>query len=397
MLQMANWSPGLVGEVLSYEDLQTLLPAWEDLCQRSVEDNVYYSPRYASALLESVEADGKVAFAVVRDGEKLLALLPFTSRKFAIPLLEPAASAWQSKYTFSCMPLLDKDRKQRAATALLNVLASEREGEWILPTVNTTGGACQALIAALEERDLPWAILNQFQRAKLEAGRTFDEHMQFNVSSKRRRELARNRRGLEALGKVAHEIHYCGEGLERAVAAFLEIEASGWKGRRGTALACNAATRQFAIRAFAASQDDSSCRADVLTLDGKPIAVGLTTFAGQTGFTVKCTYDEAYRRYGAGLLLEIEVIRSFLSGRWASHLDAATAGAHVIDNLWPGRVVVGDLMFSLSPRYAELKLSALRIAEQAKRSAKEELKCRLGTLAAFVKGNRNVTACIRPQ
>jgi hypothetical protein len=38
-------------------------------------------------------------------------------------------------------------------------------------------------------------------------------------------------------------------------------------------------------------------------------------FAGGTGFTVKCTYDEAYRSYSAGMLLETEVIRSFVAER----------------------------------------------------------------------------------
>ena len=40
-------------EVLARDALPTLVPAWQDLCARSVEDNVYYSPRYAQALLQS--------------------------------------------------------------------------------------------------------------------------------------------------------------------------------------------------------------------------------------------------------------------------------------------------------------------------------------------------------
>jgi hypothetical protein len=194
------------------------------------------------------------------------------------------------------------------------------------------------------------------------------------VSSNRRKGLARNRRRLEELGKVGHECHCFGEGLDRAVSAFLKIEAGGWKGKQGTALACDEKTRKFALDAFTGDEANSICRADVLTLNRAPIAVSLIALAGRTGFTVKGCYDEAYRSYSAGLLLEIEVIHGFLSGNWASRLDSATAGTHVIDSLWQGRIDVADLIFSLSPRYPELRLSALQISDRTRMSIKVGIK-----------------------
>jgi CelD/BcsL family acetyltransferase involved in cellulose biosynthesis len=373
-LQVPASDPRLRGEVLGRDALPTLLPAWEDLCGRSVEDNVYYAPRYARALLDSVEIDENVAIAVVWDDSRLVALLPFTTPKFTIPVLRPAGCAWQSKYTFSCTPVLDRAVKTEAADALLNALGSASEGEWIIPTVNTEGEACRSLVEALARRGAPWVFVNHFHRAILETGSTFDQHMNAHVRSHRRKGLARNRRRLEELGKVEHESHSFGAGLERAVSAFLDIEANGWKGKRGTALACDEKTRQFATQAFTGERDNSICRADVLTLDGAPIAVSLVAFAGRTGFTVKCCYDESYRGYSPGLLLEIEVIRSFLSGDWASRLDSATSGTHVLDSLWPGRIEVADLMFSLSSRHPELRLSALQVSKGMSSNVRAALK-----------------------
>src|SRR5436305_15205918 len=123
-LELPGNEPRLSGEVLARDALPTLVPAWQDLCARSVEDNVYYSPRYAQALLQSVEGRRHVRFAVVWDRSSLAALLPFTSPRSAVPLLRAAGRAWQSKYTVSCTPLLDTKLKTDAADALLNVLAS---------------------------------------------------------------------------------------------------------------------------------------------------------------------------------------------------------------------------------------------------------------------------------
>jgi hypothetical protein len=112
----------------------------------------------------------------------------------------------------------------------------------------------------------------------------------------------------------------------------------------------------------------------VLTLDSVPIAVSLIALAGNTGFAVKSCYDEAYRSFGVGVLLEVEVIRSFLSGNWARRLDSATAGAHVLDSLWPGRTEVADLIFALSPHYAQLRVGALGALERLRREIKEAVK-----------------------
>jgi CelD/BcsL family acetyltransferase involved in cellulose biosynthesis len=370
----SDWKFRLRGEILGRDALPRLLPAWDDLCGRSAEDNVYYAPRYAQALLESVERHANIGFAVVWDEKKLAAILPFTSSKLAIPCLQPAARAWQSKYTFSCMPVLDAGRKTEAAAALVEVLASIRRGEWIIPRVNIDGEACRAMIAALEERGSPWVFSDRFERAVLDAGGTFDEHMKRHVSSNRRKGLARNRRRLEELGKVEHQSHRSGAGLDQAVSAFLRIEASGWKGKQGTALACADETRIFALKAFTGDDANSICRADVLTLDSTPIAVSLIALAGRTGFAVKGCYDEAYRGYGAGLLLEAEVMRGFLSEGYASRLDSATDGTHVLDSLWPGRIEVADLMFSFAPRFPRSRLSMLRRSNMAKHRVKAGLK-----------------------
>jgi CelD/BcsL family acetyltransferase involved in cellulose biosynthesis len=374
MLQDPRFQLRLTGEVLGPGDMLGRISAWSDLCDRAVEDNVYYSPRFAAALLKSVESRTELRFAVVWDGPYLVAMLPFTSSRFAVPMVRPAARAWQSKYTYSCTPLLDRTCKAEAASALLNLMAGARGGDWVIPTLNVHGEACHALLDAIEREAFPWLFANDFQRASLSPGNTFEQHMQVRVSAKRRKDIARNRRGLEKLGRVEH--HWCwgGEDLDRAVAAFLQIEKKGWKGQLGTALASSKATRQFALSAFTGSAEESICRADVLTLDDVPVAVSLTVFAGATGFTVKGAYDEAYRKHSAGLLLEVEVIRSFLSDRWAERLDSGTDGSHLIDSLWAEKVEVADLMFAVSPRWPGMRRAGLRVCNQAHQSMRSETK-----------------------
>ena len=353
--------------------LPSLIPPWKDLAGRSIEDNVYYTPHYALALIETVARHASVKILTIWNDGALVALLPVKRRTMSLPGLVPLGHAWQTLFTFSCTPLIDRQQPALSASALLDGLAGLGPGEWVFPQMNVEGPAFCALTEALDKRAVPWLKLNAFQRASLNSGQSFESHMQDHLSSKRRRELARNRRRLEERGQVTIESHQSGPGLAKAVDAFLRLEAGGWKGKRGTALSCREDTREFALKAFN-SEENKVCRADLLLLDGTPIAAGIIVFAGSTGFTVKNAYDESYAAFSAGLLLEVEVLKSFLAEPWADRLDSATSGSHVIDGLWPGRIEVADLAFSFSSAAPRLRLFTYARSTLAMSKAKSALK-----------------------
>lgn len=364
---------GHTAQLIESTQIRDILEEWQALAEHAAESNVYYAPHYARALLETVDRSARITFVTIWQKNKLVALLPVTRQKLPIPDLRAAGAAWTSPYTYSCTPLIDRGRPAEAAAALLDGLAALRAGNWVISQINLGGPVYRALTEALDLRGAPWRTYGTFERAFVSAGASFESHMKEHVAAKRRRELARNRRRLEEAGAVAHECHTCGPGLARAVEAFLRIEASGWKGQRTTALACQQSTREFATLAFRSSPQ-ARCRADLLLLDGQPIAAGLIALSGDTGFTVKCAYDERYASCSAGLLLEVEVLKSFLTDGWAGKLDAATNGKHVIDLLWPGRTRVGTLAMSFSQIAPAFRLSALETAHGARSKAKSWIK-----------------------
>lgn len=368
---------GLDVSVKSLLEMRHLIEEWEDLCKRSLEDVVYYKPTYALALLETVSKGDHVRFVVVQDDQVLMAIFPVVLARLPIPAIRAAGSAWMSDYTYSTIPLIDRTYPKESADAIIDGLLTLRKGEWLVPASNIDGPCCKVLTSAMGRRGIPWSITGQFERASISKGKTFEDFISVCINPKRRRELERCRRRLDELGEVRHETHTSGEGLGQAVQAFLDLEASGWKGKQGTALASNPATRDFALAAFASTDKSLRRRFDLLLLNGKPIAAGAIVFCGDTGFTIKGGYDENYSKYSAGLLLEVEVIKSFLSGTWAKRLDAATAGDHVIDQLWPDRVPVGNLVFSTSSFASSVRLSIFVHLLQLRLWAKQWLKQKL--------------------
>ncbi|HZD08183.1 MAG TPA: GNAT family N-acetyltransferase, partial [Candidatus Limnocylindrales bacterium] len=121
-----------------------------------------------------------------------------------------------------------------------------------------------------------------------------------------RSHLRRAKRQLEEQGTLELR-HYNGADPE-ALAKFYALEASGWKGAEGTAITCDAHTRQFYDAVAHAAARDGYLSLDFLELNGKPIAGHFGFNLRGRYFLAKAGYDEAFRRHGPGQLLVNEIL-----------------------------------------------------------------------------------------
>lgn len=128
------------------------------------------------------------------------------------------------------------------------------------------------------------------------------------TSAKFRANLRRRARRLGEMGAVALKRVDDAEGLDVALAEFLALEASGWKGQGGSAIALDPALVQFYARVArdAAARGGLAVRA--LTLDGRAIAVHLGIVHRDVYYLPKTAYDERLGQVSPGQLLQREVM-----------------------------------------------------------------------------------------
>lgn len=135
------------------------------------------------------------------------------------------------------------------------------------------------------------------------------------LSKNRRKGLRRSERLLADDGSVTLDVE-AGEGpvaarLEEALA----VEASGWKGRRGTAITSRPETLAFYRDIVRRAADHGWLRLATLRLDGRPIAFDLGLEAHGTWHSLKAGYDESFARRGpGGVLLARLVERGYSAG-----------------------------------------------------------------------------------
>jgi hypothetical protein len=213
----------------------------------------------------------------------------------------------------------------------------------------------------------PPVLLEPFERAALATGPDYDEWFNANFARKRRKEFRRLAARLAETGKVETAVKLPGEPLSRWVEDFLTLESAGWKGRRGTALACSSDSSRFLAESLDRLDELGELLFWRLALDGRPIAMLFAMVTGGTAFLGKIAHDEAYARYSPGVLLTLEATRTLLVRPGLALADSCAVPGHpMIDNIRRDRVPLADMLIA-APGTPPPLFAAIAAAERIRR------------------------------
>ncbi len=148
--------------------------------------------------------------------------------------------------------------------------------------------------------------------AWLDCSRPYDELLRA-ATSKHRSNLKRGAEKAAQKGSLRYETHTSVEALAAALPHYLAVEASGWKGQQGTAVACRPEWQAFytALTETLGGQHDgpSGCEIDLLWLGDEPVATLFWLRAGRTLALQKIAYREDLSAIGPGQLALAHALR----------------------------------------------------------------------------------------
>ncbi len=125
-----------------------------------------------------------------------------------------------------------------------------------------------------------------------------------------RQQVGRRRRALAREGRLVLRTTSGGERLDDDLETFFRIEASGWKGRAGTAIRDDPRTLRLYGGFARAAAAAGSLRLRLLELDGRLLAGDLSCVFEGTEFLVKTGYDERFSQLSPGLVLRAGALRA---------------------------------------------------------------------------------------
>lgn len=336
--------------------------AWADLAGRAIEPNGFYHPAWARAVASYAEGKAGARVLLAWDGparHRLIGLLPVVSAWHALRLPIPVFVAWQA-YSPLTTPLLDRDKADEAARGLIVAARTAGAMAVLLPHTADAGPAANAMRRAIASlRTAPYTF-DRHQRACLDAGQTGDAAIA-SLGAKKIKELRRQRHRLSDAGEVQFRIAAPGFETGAALAAFLKLEAAGWKGTSGTALANKPGDTQFIKTAVTEMTTAGAAEVATLSVGQRVVAAGLLLRHARRGYFFKIAYDETLAKTSPGVQLTLDVTRHFCADAGIDDVDSTAVSGHpMIDHIWRGRLSVADLLLPVeSGAFAMATFAAL--------------------------------------
>ena len=141
------------------------------------------------------------------------------------------------------------------------------------------------------------------------------ESYERSLDPKFRADNRRRGRSLEEAGDVSVEVADGTERLDELLVEGFRTEPSGWKAKRGSAIASRPATRGFYTDVARWAAGRGCLRLAFLRVDGRPAAFQLAIEEGGVYYFLKGGFDPAYERFApARLLVRAMLARAFSTG-----------------------------------------------------------------------------------
>jgi CelD/BcsL family acetyltransferase involved in cellulose biosynthesis len=323
--------------------------AWDELAECAVEPNPFFESWNLIPALEAFDNDGTTLILCFEQDGVLRGLMPITRQRRYQGRPLPHLATWLHPHTFFGVPLVAPGAEARFWRAIVNWADANAALSLFLHLheISLDGPVFSALSSVLAEDGRSWGVVHRKERALLSSNLSAEAYLARSLSARKRKDLDRRFRRLNDLGTVEFRWDFCSDRIQSWVDEFLSLEASGWKGDAGSALASDAATEAlFRQWMLGAAERERLVRLS-LRLDGRAIAM-LSTFLTPPGaFGFKTAFDEDYSRFSPGFLLEREFLTA-LDRREFSWCDSCAAADHsVMDRIWHERRQVGRVSIAI--------------------------------------------------
>ena len=352
-----------------WPDLEPRIAEWDELANAAAEPNPFFESWYLLPSLRALRARD-VRLLIYEEAGRLRGLMPVlrSARYYRWPL--PHIGNWLHPNCFLGAPLVGRGSEAPFWRALLD-WADESPGTALflhLRAMALEGPLHAALLAvAGEQRRIE--VVQSERRAMLQSDLPPDAYWERSLSAKKRKELRRQANRLGEAGAL--RIDRCGDDrdLARWTDDFVALEAAGWKGRSGSALASSPDTSRLFRDALAGACARGRLERLTLSLDDRPIAMLASFIAPPGAFSFKTAFDEDYARFSPGVLLQQENL-AILERRDIAWSDSCAAADHpMIDHIWRERREIGRLSIAIGGALRRSAFSQVVSAEMARGKA----------------------------
>ncbi|QDV86093.1 GNAT family N-acetyltransferase [Planctomycetes bacterium TBK1r] len=358
-------------------EMESLVPAWRRLVERCAWRNPCFEPEFLIPLMKH-RSDASARLLVVEgtpangDASEVYGVMPLVTQAFyRLPI--HCVHAWRPDEAFESTPLLDRQYANEALAAILTSLSETGARLLAFDTVSAAPEFDQCLRSTAAQNRLSTFSRDRFTRAAVEPDADAEAYLRQCMSKNRRKKAKKLLTKLQGKGDVAFQHSGGANDLHQWAHQFVDLEASGWKGREGTALACQSQSLAFFLEMVDRFGQQDSIRFGRLTLDGASIAMLVDLRSGGHVSGYKTTYDERFAEFSPGFLLELQNVR-WLHESGCTVCDSCTDPNNaLINSFYAQRLPFQSIVISLEAKMNWAVSTLLPLMQSGARLAKRAI------------------------
>lgn len=282
---------------------------WRRLCVESPDDQPFYRPEWIAAHVRAFAPGAKVVLLTVTSGGKLLFVLPLLQERtifHGVPLRRLRAPVNSHSCRFDAIRHASP-QGDAAVAAAANCLQSV--GGWDLLEISDApeGGSISALANVAYKLGFSMGQVAMRRNPYVVVPADPEGLKRLPSNSRLRGKLRHIRREVDGQGglKFLRVNHADPSFLDR----FYQLEAAGWKGTEGSAIACNPNVRQFYNEIARAAERFGYLCMYSLEFNGEILASHLGLTHNGRYYSPKIAYNEKFPQYAPGHLIVSEIMQ----------------------------------------------------------------------------------------
>ena len=286
---------------------------WRNLCDDAVEDQPFYRPEWIAAHIKAFSPHAKVVLLTVSSGGRFLFVLPLL-QEWAVFSGIPVRKFRAPVNSHSCR--FDAVRHSgpqgdAAVAAAWNHLQNLRDWDLLEIQDVPEGGTISALARAASENAFHAVRVPNLRNPYVPIPADPADLKNLPINARLRGKLRAIRRELDTQG--GWKFLRIDKADQAALDRFYELESSGWKGREGSAIACNPNTRQFYNEISKCAERFGYFCLYSLELKGELLAAHFGLSHRGRYFSPKVAYNEKLPQYASGHLIVSEILQDCAS------------------------------------------------------------------------------------
>lgn len=295
------------------EGFQRVRIEWDALLERLARPRFFQFSDWYGAYLDALEDRcDDVLFCLIHDANnEPAALLPLKSEiRSAGPIKLRTLELPRHDHLFLRDILISQEASERLSLACIARLLRRSELRWdMLCLWHVLDDSC---VLAAQRAGMPrLAFAHKRYDCFYMPIEPWEQMMtRFSKNFRKQLRLAENR---TASAGFRYEQAGTPEALDRTLPAFLQVEASGWKGAQGesTAIATDPKLVAFYTQLVRRFGQRRQCEIHMLYDGEKPVSGEFVLLDGHAAYAMKVGYDEQYARLSPGHALDIHVLKDY--------------------------------------------------------------------------------------